>query len=754
MLSLKPPYLQSGNLVIFQDDTDDTAFYYISNRPSISVNDNGEVMFSSYAIIPESGVNTNNQGILEAGISIDICLAVSDEELLKAREDIKENFKVKCGILSPAPIHDGNVRFVMAQAGDVPDPSKWFVTSNFQPSLMGQNTASIPVKASGNDAKMLISTVNSDEVAAGVYYDLGIVGITPVYRARMVADMQQVYHSFLSREKTNAIFYSKEIENIIEDLAETKALTIEVEETDPDIKAEAMKNLLAELKNTVVSQYFSPAPVDQGTPDLGDMLGDLASVIVDSAKSLIDAIIPGYHILNRTIDATTLTTVTFDLNQKNAKIYRVSPQALLTSMAKDANLNMAEKIKWIELDKMPFFSQEVNVRIAANTFESTNMNAVTVYCRVLNADTGEQVEDPATISFEAATGITSGKFNFTRKRDVNYVYEYKAEMYMTTTSSVIPDRLTLDWQTIDSPYIYVNPADFYRVFDIDVNLSDSSVIAPDLARMVQADVTLETAADETVLCRTLIFKEGDLDHKRLSVVAGCDVDLKYNVNLTYYIFGEKEIVSEYKDLTNSFFFVPDPFENRWSVDLICKADWEQVSRVYLDTRIHDAARSEPIVNHFVFTEETTELKLNAACSLDTPDGIFEYYLCILYNDGRKVEAGWLNHEGSPALIILADQVKSQRKVKIALKNTEDFANLRLERIKVEFVTLDAAGKEVVQEMEIKSADTVLEVIYELPADGSRMYKYKIRAKNAQKATVFKSSKYIESNEELLLLELS
>ena len=62
MLSLKPPYLVSGNLVLFRDDVDDACFYYVNQQPHISRDDTGAPVLTAYSILPESGADVNATG--------------------------------------------------------------------------------------------------------------------------------------------------------------------------------------------------------------------------------------------------------------------------------------------------------------------------------------------------------------------------------------------------------------------------------------------------------------------------------------------------------------------------------------------------------------------------------------------------------------------------------------------------------------------------------------------------------------------
>ena len=687
MLSLKPPYLVSGNLVLFRDDVDDACFYYINQQPHISRDDTGSPVLMAYSILPESGADVNQGAILEAGMNLDIDLGVTEEELEAAEKAIQKHFGVQAKILSPAPLHSGKVHFVMAQAGDEPNSSSWFVTSEITPSLIGSNRASLAIRTSGHEAKMMIAAANEGSVPACVYYDLELIGITPVYHARIVADMSVVYHRLKESKEDNFIFYTEEIEKVVKDLQEEKALVIEVEETDPDIKAEAMSSLLNDLKKQIIDTFFEPLNLssEAGAPKSKGIIGQLG----DAVTGILHSIIPARHIFKSTYDESQLKVLTVDLSQKNAKTYRFCPQALLKSMIDSAGIDMAERIDWISLDDLPYFNQTVSIRIAADTFESSNINALLVTCRIVDTETGEIAMAPESYSFSAKDGKTAWDFNFNRQRGKKYGYEYKVTMYMTTGSNLLPEKLEVDWKRLDSSYIYINPAEYYKDFELDLNLSDLTVF--DQAQMIQADVTVhhDKTGDE-VLKKQYIFTKDDYQHRRMTLVAGRDIPLRYDVKLLYFLPGAKEHVAEYKNVDSTFYFIPNPFENRWSVDLVCKADWSTVSKVYLDTRIHDAEREDPIFNNFVFSENRQEVRLDASVSLDTPPRCFEYLVTRYDSDGGTVRAGWYSHKDSPILVITPANLKPETIVRFRLEKPSIWSQLGVKTIKVFFKYLQGS----------------------------------------------------------------
>ena len=200
MLSLNPPYLLVGNLMIFRDNKDETVFYYAPQQPSIRLGDDGKPAISAYAIIPETGVGVKNDSVLEAGLTVDIELTPSEKDLADAEEAVEKQFGVRSPVFSPAPLHSGLVRLTMAQSGENPEEDAWYVSSGISPSLVGNNNVSLMARVTGEDAKSLIAAIDAGSVPASVYYELKTIGVTPVYHAWLKAD--KAAKSFSSRSRS------------------------------------------------------------------------------------------------------------------------------------------------------------------------------------------------------------------------------------------------------------------------------------------------------------------------------------------------------------------------------------------------------------------------------------------------------------------------------------------------------------------------------------------------------------------------
>lgn len=719
MLSYKAPFLEAGSLTIFRDDSNADVFYYVCVQPSIMLDDNGAPKIEAYAILPESGVGIETDSILEASLMMDVNLAPTAEELAFAEKQIEEKLGTKPKMLVPAPIHSGKVFLIVAQAGDVPDPKKWFVTSEVKPSIFGNNIASLVVRAVGDDGKLLIAALNSDVIAASVHYELEMLGIAPVFNASMRVNWSKVYHHFEEFEKSNFIFYTDEITTAVDRLQETSAIDITIEELDPVVKSEALKSMLNELKTEVVKRLFQPAASPLSASQ------KIEDRIANGVSRVLSAIAIGVHHIRRNIDESQLSITTVSLKQRNVKTYPFNPQALLSSMIRSVG-GISDRIKWIKLDEIPFIDQKVEIRLSADTFKNTNIKSVIIECRVVD-ETNNKVTVQRSIAFDSDDALNNN-LNFTREKDKVYRYDYRVTLFMTTESNKLPGKLEIDWNTERSPFIYFNAAEYFETREITISIDDSSMF--EHAHLIQADLKVLDRSDLTqILARTFLFSAENKEQKVLSVVTNKALPVRFDLVLTYFISESKEHHTTVTDIDSAFYFIPNIFENKWSVDLICNADWEKSNKVILETLVRDAERTDPIFNKFTFNKELTETKLIIATSLNTRRQAFEYRVtCLSSVDASVTQGPWQNHEGP--ILVVNDKIQSERIIRATLTHAPDFEAMEIKQVSVEFLYEDKDNNILVESAKLpfkRIGDTV-EFKHPMPNFNHKQFSYRKRVR--------------------------
>lgn len=748
MLNLQPPFLDVGNLRIYTDDTDKDIFYYINQRPRLCFDENGKPALSIYAVVPESGVGKDNDSILETGLSVDVDLGILPEEMEAVNEAIKKNFGRNPKTLSPAPLHKGEVTFSMAQKEGSENAKNWYVTSGFRPSMIGTNRVSLAIRTTGEDAKRLVAALSSNQVMAIIHYDLEVVGITPVYKAYMRADMQMVYHHLQEKTKHSYIFYNSDVEKIVDDLKETNALVVEIEETDPDIKAEAMKSLMNELKTEVIKNFFTKQEMMTSDWSTTDKVGEGVSSFL---SGIIHGIIPNYSYRKKEVDQSQLRSFEINLRQKNAKTFPISPQGQLKEIIDAANVSFNDCLSWVLLDDLQVKGQTVTFHLGGDIFESNFIKSVVTYCKVIDVATGQPIKEPETIVFDS-DDKEEGKrlqksFTYTRYRDKEYRYEYWSQIYIDSLPGVLPSPLVTKVTSEESNYIELNPAAFFKNFVIDLCLPDLSVLEHANMIIARINVFSDELEGKTLMNKDFLFDSNNADHKILSVFTDRELNLKFKIDYTFVVPNAKDIVMHVDGVQGqTITLVPNPFENQWSIKLDCMADWMTVDRVVIETRFRDVIQEDYVTGIFSFNEEKTEDTWNVACSLDTEKRKYEYYFRVFRKDGTNDEGGWIPVDGGNYLALDVDTMRSERTIQVKLKNPADFKKNDLKEIKVFLYPPD--GSELSDS--IVNADSVIEFKYPWRKGDSKVYSYKFTAKDQDKGTFFQLKKTKNDSDELLI----
>ena len=344
--------------------------------------------------------------------------------------------------------------------------------------------------------------------------------------------------------------------------------------------------------------------------------------------------------------------------------------------------------------------------------------------------------DVALPPFEAG-GELATVFNFHRQRGINYSYEYRLNLMMDSPTSKLPTMMEIPWVRVESPYLYINPADYCKDYEVDVYLEDRTMF--DQTQMVQVDVAAIIGDDgEAILNRTFVFKKDDTEHRRISLVADRNADVRYNLKLTYYLANLKEQVMEYNNLQSPLFFVPNPFENKWSVDIRCMADWEKFERVYLRTRVEDPDRGDSIINRFVFTKEQADQTLYVSCGLEVPQETFEYLVEVLPLNGDKVlTAGWYQHKaGSVMVLKVKDDFAPTRFLHVNLGEEFDYEKWEVQYIDVTLRFAD--GTEDTQRLDSHASVADFVHIVKDGESSTYSYRYKLKCPGNPKSPWMKS----------------
>lgn len=710
MLQFSPPYLQSGRLTIFKDDKDSETFYYACSEPKIVADEDDNPKIFASAILPETGtMSTERSAIVEATISVDVELLPTDKEIDDAKKAIKEEWGIKAKVLSSAPVMDGTVYMLVAAAGAEPDPENFFITPKISPSVLGANTASLMAKADGLHATNMIASLTEDIFNASIFYELNILGIEPSFRAKMHVDWEKVYTHFEETKKIDYVFVKEEVTKTARSLEETDAIDIEIEELDPEVKSAATRQLFDTLSEKIIENIFNPTPMPKA----------LASDIAEGASRVLSALLPGAHYIRKEKKEVQTASTTFNIVERKAKKFTFYPQALLSSLIEDIG-GIKDDIRWIKLDDMPFRSQVVDVALAADTFKTANVKSIKLDCRVTQKS-DDEVEKLQSFIFSDGDELNK-KFNFIHKNDEEYIYDYKATIFLDSGFNELPSTLDLDWSPASGAFIYFNAAQYFAPKELNVGIDDISIFQH--CHLVQVDVHLLSEKEDLITQRTFILNNETTEYEKFRIIAPKEKQLQYNLEVTYFLKDAPEHTVELKDYEEPYFFIDNPFENKWNTEITAIADWENTQKIIAEFRVLDVARSEYILDKHHFSQESEMYTLQVTTSLETPKSEFEYRLTAITTSGEIRRSPWKKHRG-PALIF-SDTFNSERTICATLMSSPSFEEKEIRRASISFKYSDGDQVDVESDkMHFEKVGDQVSFTHEMPNHNEQEYHYRL-----------------------------
>ena len=742
MLSYQPPFMGVGNLTIFRDDIDPETFYYANIQPSIVQKDSGPAI-SAYTILPESSTGENIKQVIDTSLSMEVSLKVSEDILEKAKEQIKEKWGKTAKRLMPVTVTDGKVYMILASAGEEPNPDDWYVTSGVSPSIFGDNRAALVVKTDGEEAKRLVAALNEDVVAGHVYYELNILGIAPTFKAKMRIKWDRIYKHFEDMKVKNYVFYREEIGSTLDDLKETSMVEMEIEELDPDVTEYASKTLLNELKTEAIKRLFKPSvPPLSASKKIENRIAQAFGMIYSSVH-------PGsFHILRENHEVQTNELIV-DLRERKVKKYPFYPQALLSSMIRDIG-GMQDRLKWIELDDLPFRTETITIDLAADTFSINNIRTVKIDCEVWDKMTNKKEIDHTAIFNKGETEL-KGSFKYTRQLNNEYLYKYRATIYLDNEGTGLPSQMEVDWQETNSEFIYFNPTEYFENVKLQIGVDDTDIFKH--THLIETTVVVsEEDSDKKLLSQTFLLKDTEDDRKQkvLSLLYSKLNPVKIDLEVKYYIVGSEEYTLSLPNHQDFSFFIPNPFENKWSVELMTKANWEETNKIINELRVWDHTRAVWIDEKFNFTKEQDSATFSVVTSLDTPKEVLEYRNTVITSEGTIVRGAWKEHAGP--ILMVKDDTKPERSIKATLVDAPDFEDLEIKEISISIAYEDSDNdisidSDDTEKLVFKSVGETLRFTHPMVDASKRHYKYRYKAKS-KSGNRYKSEWISTTNEEI------
>ena len=707
MLLYQPPFLVVDRLTLYPDHLDPDTFYYLVSVPEL-VREDGRPACWATAILEAVSVSgaAPTSDVARVQLSFDVELAATAAELAAAEKELKERRGREKVRLAPAALSDGKVTLVVARP-ETPDAAKQlFVHSGHAPSLVGDNRAAFAVAATGPEARLLAAALQEGDVAAAVAYELTFLGLVPAFQARMTVHWSLVYSHLSERSIDNYVFYSDQLDETVDHLSRTNAVELEITELDPEVKAEAARALLDQLKTQLVEKMFEPALTAGDTP--------VEERIGRGVREVLSSILPGRHHALRKLDQDALATTTIDLREQAARGFKHHPQTTLTGLLRRAG---GVTLQVARLDELPDRIEEWRVDLAAGAAE-LGVAEVLVWVEAEVGDGAPPVEASYALNAQAPSQV----FRFRRRGQVEPRVRWRAEL--VPKAGLAPEdggRWPTGWHEESGGRVYVDPRAWVDVTTVRLEVDDPAIFALPASVEMQVSARLRGATEPfrvddvvfTADATTRTFSVLSL-RDRPVVISGVEVLRRPN---------EPDLRRDVGELTGPVHRVRNPFARAWRMEIHAAARWTETAALIAELRVWEPTRRLWLQAEHRFTAQAPSYVLAFATAPETAQ-VAEVRLTRITTDTRVVRGPWTDLAGRVARV--TDDVVARRRLRVRLA-APGWSDDHLRRVSVELTFEPTPGNVLTETMVFTRDGEVHDWLHDLPDPARATYRWRATA---------------------------
>ncbi|MFG1935169.1 hypothetical protein ACGFK1_31660 [Mycobacterium sp. NPDC048908] len=732
MLYLNPPYYYIDGVSLLPDHQDPLQWYFMPLYPRFSTNPGtGEIQLSLLKYRGSAG----NGGFLNFDVNIGIDQPALDTVAGKLKGAAGLDDKPR---LSPVPLIDGTVRFILlgkqtppppgaggppAAGGQPADasPGIRFVETILQatkPSLYGDNQAVFSAQLSQYGVTVLEEALRGAMTPIGVIYDLDYVALRPAFQVKLNVDWDRVFHYVDKMTGVDGLFVSTEIDKAVSDLREQKAIDLQADlfvadGDDPGSVVADFARAENEVKEMFTDAFFKPSlePTKEAkdgwdrAADFGNQIGRYATT--GGVSSLLT-------FCKKEVDLTRIDRKSLNVNMRERTAVRrsIHPQGHLSGIAAVLAGDPSKYTMSVDLDD-PFFKQRKLTALSRADMSADQLTSVHVSARY-GQDPSDVILDAAHPSAEMTWqgAVSGGTFQW----PVSYDYEVT---FANVDTSQRPMHLSTvgrpGWPktTVDQTLEIVPREDLYTIVDVPIRAE-----APVLADWPTIDVDVSYTDDANGLHqrqRYTLTGQAPLAHWPMFVLDPGKTRLHYQI--TYTGTDNRVFTSAATDTDDEQINVVNPFPDRVDLSIVPLFDWNTVDRAFADVSYDDPQHNVSKAQSYEFTAKKPD---TAQFSVKLPPGArhlpIRYAVSILFKDGNEVDVP--PSATSLPRVTLRTAMRGHRTVAVHTDGA-DFAAAGLTSIDVNLSFTDAqAGISAADRFTFRSANDLGQFEYDF-VDGAR-----------------------------------
>lgn len=248
--------VRAGDLMVFPDLDDATAFYYVVDKPKLARDAAGRPQFSflryvenvrSGADRPEAREGTGG-GIVHAVVT----LSVSAEQVAAAQRELQRT-RPGARLVGPVVFKSGRVGLVSSFTDTKGDLSTQVVGIGNAPLLDGQKAA-VSIQLTKLGSKVLWESFQTAAPDVTFSFEMDLSGYRSPVRAAIEADFDRIYQHKAFGAAVATTMFAGEIQSAFEDLRSTSAIKVTQVGSDA-----SMESIIATAYSKLSELMFAPA---------------------------------------------------------------------------------------------------------------------------------------------------------------------------------------------------------------------------------------------------------------------------------------------------------------------------------------------------------------------------------------------------------------------------------------------------------------------------------------------------------------
>lgn len=647
MVYLAPPFHIIEGVSIFTDHQDPLQFYYLPLMPHLTqiMDPVAKINVPQIQLIEYRG-KAGNGGF----INFDVNLGVEEETLEEIRGQLRNLFRLKDQPrLAPVPMVDGSVKLIMLghESGEKPstDTDTESAAPKFvlkmvhhsKPSLYGSNQASFSVALDQAGVSVVKQALKGEMAPIAVVYSLDYHALRPAYSVRVKADWDRVQKHLQDSVGVNVLFFSSQIDKVVDELIESRAIVIEIDNFIPpgEDASEVIGRLdqaVNEVKDMVLENFFEPSldPFQEPAKDGWDKFADTAERLALLHASGGLSGMAGFTM--KKVDITRIDKKRLDVNMSERTVVKRSiyPQAHLQGLfrvLRDGNLDMSRFVVSVDLDDEWFEARQVRV-IARSNFDTDNVDSINVKLKYNNKSQNVILDKDhleATLRWNSA--FVSGKM----VRSVESTYKVN---FKNVDSVERPITLSSPKEMVDVENLEVRP---YELFS-EVPVPIIALNFPwSLYPHIEVRLRYQDAANKIKIDDTLLFNEDQPEKEWKLFTLNPDLTT-FEYKLIYRAADHRDVETAWIKTDAEQIVIRDPYPQKRKLQVIPAFNWEEVNLVFVDVTYEDTVNKILENTSLSFNADESQPQTVEVKKLVNPEYRFmQYKTTIIFQDGKIIE---------------------------------------------------------------------------------------------------------------------